>query len=467
MHREPDPRPLRLKLTLAWLFLCAVAAGAQEMQAQNAHAHDAQVSPVSAGAVARKIDEYGKLGHCDMTARLDNLAVELMNEPGAKAYVVSYDPAVGRHAYAAGQLKVSRHYLVHLRGVDPERVVVVAAGSKGGAEGATELWLVPKGAVPPAQPLGPDKYTTEFSGKFDEYETNTGAFREGGEMGPSATDIAYAEFAEKLKAQPDSVGYLVIKTPVNEPPGAWRRVARRDEQLLSRQHGVEAGRLKSLDAGTTEGEYAHVELWIVSKLDPPPTVTPEKIERKWNAAFKLNTYNFYNETDADEEDWMLENLAEVLREHPRATALLVTREPAVYEPEPGETTEEPSDTAPPSPAEAQVTTPAPENGAERAGQEQKGQQQEGQQQEESVAETPEEETITMAELGEHWKQRLVADFQVDAARITVAAGRRMPWSQGRLNVWVVPERTPRPDPLARDDDETEEEPEDAPAEEPL
>ena len=34
-------------------------------------------SPNPPAGTTRKVDEYGKIGHCDETARLDNFAIEL------------------------------------------------------------------------------------------------------------------------------------------------------------------------------------------------------------------------------------------------------------------------------------------------------------------------------------------------------------------------------------------------------
>ncbi|HWS85793.1 MAG TPA: hypothetical protein VN282_02285 [Pyrinomonadaceae bacterium] len=248
----------RARTTLPLLLMSAAAAlGAL---APPARAQDAQT------AEARKVDEYGRIGHCDMTARLDNFAVELQNDPGAKAVLVGYDPKGKGRGRAGWNLKVGRYYLVNARGIEPSRVAVVNGGSREGDEAATELWLVPEGAEPPLKLPADDKYAAkEFSGKFDTYATDALVYRVQIEMGYSGDDISREEFARKLKQQRGSRGYLVVRAPKGSAPGTWRRVGLREEQIIRKDYEVEARRLSSINGGTAEGDYAEVDLWILPK----------------------------------------------------------------------------------------------------------------------------------------------------------------------------------------------------------
>jgi len=79
------------------------------------------------GDNARKVDEFGKTGWCDVQAHLDNFAVELQNEPNAKGYIIvhrSYDDkaVVTMNKVMAG---FAQDYLVKSRGIDPSRIVTI------------------------------------------------------------------------------------------------------------------------------------------------------------------------------------------------------------------------------------------------------------------------------------------------------------------------------------------------------
>ena len=79
--------------------------------------------------VAREFDECNACTFDDQKARLDNLAVELQNDPSTRGYILAYD------------------YLVTQRGIDASRVVVVNGGFR--EEDNVELWIVPSGAAAP------------------------------------------------------------------------------------------------------------------------------------------------------------------------------------------------------------------------------------------------------------------------------------------------------------------------------
>jgi hypothetical protein len=393
------------------LALCASApgrpAGAQE-------ARDAGAQP----AAARQIDEYGPIRHCDMTARLDNFAIELQNDPGASALLVAYDAKAKGGGRAAWHLKVGRYYLVNVRGIDASRVSVVNAGSRDAQDVSTQLWLVPSGAEPPLATPAEAKYSArDFSGKLDTYATDELIYREQIEMGYSGEDISRSEFAERLKRQPDSLGYLVISTSKQSLPGAWRRVARREEQLIQKDYGIDAGRLASVYGGKGDGELAEVALWILPKSAPPPEGVKEPAE-VLRQAVRLNRLDSYGQEDEEAEDWVVGNMAEALRSSPRAVAVLISREPM------------------------EVDFEGADDMADEA---------------EAAEPTGEPADESMKGWAEGWKKKLIAKHGIYPWRVVILEGRRMPWGAGRLSAWLVPENARWPDPQASDEDEAEEE----------
>lgn len=418
-------------LAAAFLFAAAAALGPAPARAQD------EAAPAAAEREPRQIDSYGDIRHCDWTARLDNFAIELQNSPGSKGYVVSYS-SPKRQYYASRQGRRSRYYLNESRGLEASRVVTVDAGVRPDLEeGLTELWFVPEGAEPPAAPAPPDRFAPDFSGKFDTYTADLNVYQWVSEMDTPDDDIARTEFASKLKQQPASVGYFVIRTPKGSPPGAWLRLARRDERLVS-DGGVEVSRLKSLDGGAAPGEQAEIELWVLPLGAPPPAAEPAKVDWSLSAPQRLHTYeNSFGQVGEDGERWMLANLAEFLRENPRASAWLVAREPQPEEEagggEAAGAAEEPAaDTA-------TEQTPA-EVAADPA---------------ESMEGQEEEKELSMAELAESFRNRLVSEYGLAPERVHVKAGPAIDFNGGRIHMWVVPEKGPWPDTSARDEDELE------------
>lgn len=416
------------------VLLTAAAFGAFAL-APPARAQEATAAAAAQTAAALKIDEYGRIGHCDMTARLDNLAIELQNNPGAKALLVGYEPKGKGGGRAGWNLKVGRYYLTNVRGIDASRVAVASGGSRDGNDVTTELWLVPEGAEPPLKPAAEDKYAAkDFSGKFDTYATDALIYRVHVEMGYSGDDISRQEFAEKLKQQPGSRGYLVVRAPKGSARGTWRRVGLREEQIIGKDYGVEARQLDLVNGGTAEGDYAEVDLWILPKSAPPPAGAKEESAAELREAVRLSRLDSYGSEDEEAEAWMLKSLAGALRDNPRAIACLIPREPEVFEYEVGEE----AAAAAPGVESAEQSSPA----AEAAGD----------------ADDSEEEPgdVSMKGVAERWKQILTTKYGVYPWRVVVLEGKRMPWGAGRLSAWLVPEKARWPDPLAPDGDEGEE-----------
>ena len=113
----------------------------------------ASLAPIS------KFDEFGDINCEDEMARLDNLAVHLQNEPGAKGVIIFYGgqrfrgrlPKRGEAAARAARIKP---YLVQRRGIPADRVIVINGGYA--EEWHAEVWVVPPSvSMPTPQPTIP------------------------------------------------------------------------------------------------------------------------------------------------------------------------------------------------------------------------------------------------------------------------------------------------------------------------
>jgi hypothetical protein len=96
---------------------------------------------------AREFDVCCSCSYDDQKARLDNLAVEMQNDPSTTSYVIAYAGRTSRVGQADRLSGRARDYLVNQRGVDPARIVVLNGGYR--EEDCVELWVVPSGAKPP------------------------------------------------------------------------------------------------------------------------------------------------------------------------------------------------------------------------------------------------------------------------------------------------------------------------------
>jgi len=96
---------------------------------------------------AREFDVCCSCSYDDQKARLDNLAVELQNDPAVTAYVLAYGGRTSRVGQAALLGARARDYLVTHRRIDAARIVVINGGFR--EQDCVELWLVPRGATAP------------------------------------------------------------------------------------------------------------------------------------------------------------------------------------------------------------------------------------------------------------------------------------------------------------------------------
>lgn len=97
--------------------------------------------------VAREFDECDNCTFDDQKARLDNLAVELQNDPSARAYVIAYGGRYSPLAQVEVLMKRARDYIVEQRGIDASRLTIINGGFR--EDDNVELWVVPAGATPP------------------------------------------------------------------------------------------------------------------------------------------------------------------------------------------------------------------------------------------------------------------------------------------------------------------------------
>jgi PEGA domain len=98
--------------------------------------------------VAKKFDVCCSCSFDDQKARLDNLAIELQNDPSARAYVIAYTKRSPRTAKNDFLLLRARDYLVTHRGLNASRIMTINGGDRD--SDCVELWVGPLGTKPPS-----------------------------------------------------------------------------------------------------------------------------------------------------------------------------------------------------------------------------------------------------------------------------------------------------------------------------
>jgi hypothetical protein len=256
-------------------------------------------TPVSAQQPEAKpspFDSYGAISSEDASARLDAFAIGLRGKPELIGYIICYGPQGGGSGSGNHLSRVTRDYLVNLRGIDSNRIQTIYSGRyKDPADIFTELWLVPLGTAPPE----PRRYASKLKTITGEFSRSDGWEDAGeGATAPYFGNSTLAAFADALREQPKSVGYIVASNVRGATPGTWRRVAKREAAELQ-DHGILADRIKIIYGGAVKVKEEYPDLqrvklqfWILP-ADSPPPVREAKPERTPKEASPIGSYNEY------------------------------------------------------------------------------------------------------------------------------------------------------------------------------
>ena len=82
----------------------------------------------TSSALARKFDEFGDIEASNLIARLDNLAVQVKNEPGSKAFLIVYRTKRDLPGLSNRYANHMRRYLLDAKALPAERIVIVDGG---------------------------------------------------------------------------------------------------------------------------------------------------------------------------------------------------------------------------------------------------------------------------------------------------------------------------------------------------
>jgi hypothetical protein len=224
-------------------------------------------------ADARLFDEFGDIQSSDLIARLDNLAIQLQQQPNVKGFVVVYRTRRDLPGLSNRYAHRMKSYLVNSRGVAAERVVTVDGGEASCL--TQELWILPPGTAPqPRADAYQNSYTPSVA-KFDEHYVGDD---EGSYWANDPGDFLEA-YGLELQKHPKSTAYVVAYRGMKGP---GRRNAegelRRERNFLVKEFRIKASRIRTINGGFRE--WPMMELWVAYERGAVPLIASYRYVRR-------------------------------------------------------------------------------------------------------------------------------------------------------------------------------------------
>ena len=232
----------------------------------------------TSSATARKFDEFGDIQASDLIARLDNLAVNLSNEPNTKAFLVVYRTRRDLPGLSNRYAHRMKSYLMDPRGIPTERIIIVDGGVA--ACLTQELWIAPPGTAPKPRDDAYDNSYKPSVYKLDEHYYHLG--NDPLEMSywpdPPENLIGYLEtFGEMLLKDPKLVGYLVAFREIERDGQHTPQLMLQTERnFLIKEFRIKPSRIKTIVGGYRASRT--MELWI-AQPGYRPIITSSRVGR--------------------------------------------------------------------------------------------------------------------------------------------------------------------------------------------
>jgi hypothetical protein len=222
--------------------------------------------------LARKFDEFADIQPSDLIARLDNIAIQLQNEPNTKAFLIVYRARRDLPGLSNRFAHRMKSYLVDSRGISPDRVITVDGGIA--SDLTQELWIVSPGGAPKPRP---DAYFDSYQPsayKFDEHHYSSRREPDGISYWAEAPEylLGYLEaFAHELQKNPRANGYLIAYKADRDRPLVSQIMLRKERNFLTKEFGIKPSRIKTIDGGYRA--WRTMELWIAQEREDFPIIT--------------------------------------------------------------------------------------------------------------------------------------------------------------------------------------------------
>lgn len=232
-----------------------------------------------------QVDAFGDILISDFLARADYFAIEIQNNPNAKAYIVAYIVPNKFPGYPLRRANWARGYLIRGRGIDSGRVEVINGGYRD--EVKFEFWLAEPGSNPPVTPfdfsvaLSKEKKPLLFDRVYYPLPSADETGIESGYIGYLDEEGWYEPFVTALRSDPASRGCIITYASSRNRRGSDRVMAASVKRAILQRHSIGADRIVTIAGGRRAQKG--VELWIVppgaALPKPTPTVRPGKRKR--------------------------------------------------------------------------------------------------------------------------------------------------------------------------------------------
>lgn len=226
----------------------------------------------------RKFDDFGYMSHENYSARLDNIAIALQNEPNAQGYFIFHNGAKSLPGAALRYVKRLQNYLAGPRGIEPSRLVLLEGGRR--EEITVEFWISPPGSPSPMpDPAVSAEPSTMKSFLYDSYsfdcdrlfQTKLKAadyFDDCGYSGMSYEDQSARldGFIKAISQTPGAKARLVVYSLPRDARRKVQTFIQGEKNYLTSKGGLHGPGIEVTSRKAPK--YRSVELWIVLRKTP-------------------------------------------------------------------------------------------------------------------------------------------------------------------------------------------------------
>lgn len=220
----------------------------------------------------KKFDDFGYMNHENYSARLDNIAGALQNEPTAQGYFIFHNGGKSLPGAALRYVKRLQNYMVNLRGIEPSRMILLEGGPR--EEIVVEFWISPPGgAAPVPSPRVSLEPSRTKSYLYDSYSYDCDRlFRPRIKAPAYIDDCGYAGmryedqsarldgFARAVSQTPGATARLVVSSLARDARGKVREFIQKEKEYLVRNGGLNSSNIAVVYRRAPK--YRSVKLWV-------------------------------------------------------------------------------------------------------------------------------------------------------------------------------------------------------------
>ncbi|MFY9620170.1 MAG: hypothetical protein WAQ99_10215 [Pyrinomonadaceae bacterium] len=225
----------------------------------------------------RKFDDFGYMSHENYSARLDNIAIALQQEPNAQGYFIFYNGAKSLPGAPLRYIKRLQNYLVDTRGIDHSRIALLAGGRR--EEITVEFWISPPGSPAPIPDPAVSAEPTMKSYLYDSYSFDcTRLFQPKVKAPHYFDDCGYAGmsyedqsarldgFIKAISQTPGAKARLVVYSLPRDARRKVQTVMQEEKNYLMRKGGLQGSSIEVTSRKAPK--YRSVELWVALPKTP-------------------------------------------------------------------------------------------------------------------------------------------------------------------------------------------------------